>query len=169
MTHHNTETSSSLADTARAQVRDAAKDAKTHVAQEMQDRAEDLRAKAADETQKAANAADAAAREFDAGTIQAQAAGQVADALEQVAAQVRTTDLDRLARNVSSFARENPAMFIGGAALLGLAATRFLKARSPQDDARAAAPHHPESVAPHSSEDVWGTPGSVDLAARGAA
>ncbi len=170
MAHCDTDTSKTLSETAREQVRRTADDAKDTVKRELKSHAEDMRDNAATETQKVANAADAAAQEFDAGTLQAQAASQVADALEQVAAQVRTTDLDRLARTASGFARENPALFVGGAALLGLAATRFLKARAPQAErpvAAAARAYHDASTW-QDDDDPWGAHGSANLTGRGA-
>lgn len=107
-------------------------DAKEAVRQEAERSAAELRDKAIDQATAAANAADAAAAEFDAGSIQARAAHQVADQVEVLANRLRHTDLNSVTRDVSNFARNNPALFIGGAALLGLAATRFLKARDPQ-------------------------------------
>lgn len=166
MAHHETETASSLKDTARAQAQQVADETRQTVKRELRGHAEGVRDTAAAEAQKAANAAEAAAREFDTGTLQAQAASQVADALEQVAAQVRTTDIDRLARNVSGFARENPALFVGGAALLGLVATRFLKARDPHAAPRASA-RDIDSRA--DQDDVWAGSGYGAAHTRGAA
>ncbi|MGJ8596195.1 hypothetical protein [Sulfitobacter sp.] len=93
--------------------------------------ASDMSDRVADRATKAANAADAAAAEFSADSLQARAAQQVADQVEGIASHLRTADLTTITRDVSDFARKNPALFIGGAALLGFAATRFLKARDP--------------------------------------
>ncbi len=79
-----------------------------------------------------ADAASMAAEQLDLNTLQAQAASQVADQVESIAQKLRTSDLSTVTKDVSDFARKNPALFIGGAALLGLAAARFLKARDPQ-------------------------------------
>lgn len=117
---------------ARAHAADLADKAKDSVNENVEAKAEELRKTAADKAEQTAKAAENAADTFDAGSVQAQAAAHVADTLEGVAAQVRETDLNRMAANVSKFARQNPAIFIGGAALLGFAATRFLKAREPE-------------------------------------
>ncbi|MGJ8624651.1 MAG: hypothetical protein ACSHW1_18060 [Yoonia sp.] len=109
-----------------------ASDAKSAVQNEAANATNKLRTAATDKMDAAVNAADAAAAEFDAGSIQARAAHQVADQVETLANRLRTTDLNTITHDVSQFARSNPALFIGGAALLGLAATRFLKARDPQ-------------------------------------
>jgi hypothetical protein len=57
------------------------------------------------------------------------AAGQV----ERASEFVRHTDLNGLVQEAEDFARRQPALFLGGALVLGLAASRFLKA-SPRDD-----------------------------------
>ncbi len=116
-----------------ASARDAAAKLAEDTAEKARDTArtkvEDARDHTADEVNRAAEAAEAAADTFDAETLQAQAIGRLADTLEDAAQQVRTTDIDKLARQVSDFARANPAVFVGGAAVLGFAATRLLKAR----------------------------------------
>lgn len=129
MTQHET---SQTAQTARETAAELAEKTRTKINETAHDKAESVRDNAAHEVDRAAQAADAAAGEFDSSSIQAQAIHRVADALEDAALQVRSTDIDRLARNVSDFARGNPGLFIGGAAFLGFAATRFLKARDPK-------------------------------------
>ncbi|MEL7279171.1 MAG: hypothetical protein AAGK79_02365 [Pseudomonadota bacterium] len=108
-----------------------------HKAQEkVQANTEAVRDQTADETKKVADAAHAAADEFDTGSLQAQAIEQVATRVDDLAAQIRNTDIDRLARTVGDAARRNPVLFVAGAALVGFAATRFLKSRSPDQNAR---------------------------------
>jgi hypothetical protein len=60
-------------------------------------------------------------------TIGARVANGVADKLDAVGASIEGKDLDEIVRNAESFARRNPAVFFGAAALLGFAASRFLK------------------------------------------
>lgn len=76
----------------------------------------------------AADAAAAAAAEFEPGSRQAVAADQIASHLQGAAAMLRETDFNSAAAKATGFARENPLLFLSGAALLGFAATRFLKA-----------------------------------------
>ena len=52
---------------------------------------------------------------------------QVASQVEKVAGYLKENDVDALAQDVQSYARQNPALFIGGAFVLGLALARFLK------------------------------------------
>jgi ElaB/YqjD/DUF883 family membrane-anchored ribosome-binding protein len=52
--------------------------------------------------------------------------------LENVANYFESNDLRQLMRDAEDFARKNPAVFIGGAAVLGLLAARFLKSSKPK-------------------------------------
>jgi len=104
----------------------------------------------------AANAANAAGAEFEGDSLQARVAHQVAEQVEGVAAQLRSADLGSITRDVSQFARKNPALFVGGAALLGFAATRFLKARDPEPEEHASKAGNP-----------WGSPRPTSATTRG--
>ena len=54
-----------------------------------------------------------------------------ADQADKVAQYLRETDARQIISNVESTARRQPLIFIGGAFLLGLAASRLIKAGSP--------------------------------------
>ena len=58
----------------------------------------------------------------------ADAATTAAEQAERVARYLRDTDARQLVRSVEDVARRQPILFVGGAFLLGLAASRFLKA-----------------------------------------
>lgn len=122
-------TKTPMAEKVKEHATDVAEDAREKVAEKARTEAENLRNAAAEETQKAANAAEAAASEFDSESLQAQAIEQVASRIEDIAAQIRGSDIDRLARTVRQAAERNPLMFVAGAAVAGFALTRFLKAR----------------------------------------
>lgn len=115
----------------KTKVHEIGGDAKDAIGAKADQAAANLRDHAVEQASNVANAADAVAAEFDVNSLQARAAQQVADQVEGLAHRLRATDLTSVTRDVSTFARANPAIFIGGAALLGLAATRFLKARDP--------------------------------------
>jgi hypothetical protein len=115
----------------KTKARELGQDAKDAVYAEAGRTTSDLSDHAADGATKAADAAEAAASDYSDDSLQARAARQVADQVEGLAAQLRSADFATVARDASDFARKNPALFIGGAALLGFAATRFLKARDP--------------------------------------
>ncbi|WP_299031412.1 hypothetical protein [uncultured Sulfitobacter sp.] len=115
----------------KTKAHDLGNNAKEAIYSEAERKTEQLRDAAAEKVTNAANAADAAANEFGSDSLQARAAHQIADQVEGLASRLRTVDLNTATRDVSNFARQHPALFIGGAALLGFAATRFLKARDP--------------------------------------
>jgi hypothetical protein len=53
--------------------------------------------------------------------------GQAAQGIERVAKYLESTDPSEIARNTESWARRNPALFLGGAFVLGVLGARFLK------------------------------------------
>ncbi|APG48024.1 hypothetical protein [Phaeobacter porticola] len=131
--HHAAELTEQAQDSLRSEARARAKQVQSH---------------AAGEAESVARAADAAASELPQGSLQAQATQQLAQGLEQVAETIRTADLEKVLRDTGNFARKNPMLFLGGAALLGFAATRFLKSSS--EDRRQAS-----GVAQDLSDDPW--------------
>ncbi|MDC0737852.1 hypothetical protein N6L24_06155 [Cognatishimia sp. SS12] len=119
-----------------SQARNYAKDlgdkAKSAISDTVREKTDAAQHQAAAEVQTTADAAHAAADTFDPGSIQAQAAHMVAGHLEDAARRVRTLDIEQTVTDVSGFARRNPLLFLGAAALAGFAATRFLKASEPE-------------------------------------
>lgn len=55
----------------------------------------------------------------------------LANQVEQISNYIEKKDLRELLKDVEVFARRNPAVFVGGAFALGVAAARFLKSSSP--------------------------------------
>lgn len=103
------------ADRVRGEAYDRAGRAKDGVAREVSGLAEALRSAAGE------------ARE---GSFQERTFGQIADGLADASEALSGRDLNQIAGDVSSFARRNPLAFLGGAALAGFAATRFVRASS---------------------------------------
>lgn len=130
----------------KTQTKAAIRDGVDHAAEAAHDKAREatdhVAQKAEQRVSTAADAAAAASAEFEPGSLQAQATQQVAAHLTDVANRISHTDFDQAAGKVTQFARENPLMFLGGAALVGFAAARFLKAsdrtttvsRTPSED-----------------------------------
>ncbi|WP_179378794.1 hypothetical protein [Jannaschia marina] len=116
----------SLGETAKAEAGRLAREAKA-AAETRTERAKLDATARIDET--AGNIRDAG-RQFGADSYQAQAADYLADNLMHAADRIRAQDLDSIAHDASDFARRNPAVVLGGAALLGFAAARLLKASS---------------------------------------
>jgi hypothetical protein len=52
---------------------------------------------------------------------------RAADGVDRVAQYIRSRDLNRVVQDVESFARREPAIFLGGAFVAGLIGSRFLK------------------------------------------
>lgn len=102
-----------IADTARAEAQEATEEVKDRLA---------ARAEAE------ARAVHRAADEFEGGTYAQQAADQLSDTLSHVAHAVRDADLSEVQADLAAFARRNPLVFFGGAAVLGFMAGRALKA-----------------------------------------
>jgi hypothetical protein len=63
-------------------------------------------------------------------------AESAADGLQRLSEALRSRDLDTLVRDTENFARRQPAVFIGAAALAGFLAVRFLKSTHRSDDRR---------------------------------
>lgn len=57
----------------------------------------------------------------------AEVATVASDQLSRVSNYLRDSDLDQMSHDVEQFARQQPALFLGGAFLLGIVAARFLK------------------------------------------
>jgi ElaB/YqjD/DUF883 family membrane-anchored ribosome-binding protein len=90
-----------------------------------------------------ADAVERAANEFDSPMpIAAQYLRQTAQQIESVAGSVENRSIKEMVAETEQFARRQPALFFGGAVLLGFAALRFLKS------APDAAPATPEVKSP---------------------
>jgi len=107
-------------------------------------------------------------------------AERAAEQVEHFSSYLKGKDLDQLVHDVEGFARRQPAAFLGGAFVLGLAAARFLKSSSESgqsgstqmDQSRHVSPGHahgpgpqPVMVPPFTSElyptDTPPTPSSI--------
>lgn len=64
----------------------------------------------------------------------AQYARMIADNAERLSATIRDNDVDQLLGMAQDFGRRQPALFIGAAALLGFAASRFVTASAQRRD-----------------------------------
>jgi hypothetical protein len=62
----------------------------------------------------------------------------LADKVDHVAVYLRDNDIDDLAAKAEEFARKQPALFIGGSFLIGVALARFLKSSPPSANASGA-------------------------------
>lgn len=60
----------------------------------------------------------------------AQYVDKASDQVERLSGYLRETDVEEMTNEVRGFARSRPALFLGGAAILGFLSTRFLKSSS---------------------------------------
>lgn len=81
-----------------------------------------------------------------------------AQKLEEAAHYFEKTDLRRIARDVESYARSNPAIFLAGAFAVGVLAARFIKSSSPPSTRSAAAGANSHSGS--ASNGKWDNSGS---------
>jgi hypothetical protein len=107
---------------------DAARDMGAEVTDRVKEKIEDEKEAGAEYVSGIANAMRRAAEEFDedlpiAGTYMRKAASQV----EAASDAVKNGDLNDLVRGTQSFARRQPAAFLGMAVLAGFGVVRFLK------------------------------------------
>lgn len=79
-------------------------------------------------------------------------ARMIADGAGRISETVRNNDVDAIMSMAQNFGRKQPAAFMGAAALLGFAASRFLLASAKREDKRVVAPQTGSSV------DYNGTP-----------
>ena len=124
---------SAVLGSAVAEVKSQANDAKTTVANEVNDVALALRR---------------ASKDLRGGSAQERRLGQIAKSLADASDAIRDKDLGEILQAASRVARDNPVLFLSGAALLGFAASRYAKASSGKAD-RAATP---QSSSPQSSQ-----------------
>jgi hypothetical protein len=79
-----------------------------------------------------------------------------ADQVERLSGYLRSTDVSQMVSKVEHFARRQPALFIGGAFVLGLLGVRFLKSSGQADSAPSGSVPRSESLVPRGS--YTGTP-----------
>lgn len=113
-----------LAGKAQNVAADAIQDAKSTAT----DKAVAAKSSVADEMSGVASALRTAAEDMRSGSPQERTFGQIAEGLADASDAMRDKDLSTMVQDVSTFARKNPLVFLGGAALVGFAATRFAKA-----------------------------------------
>ena len=134
------ELASETAEAAKARAKDVAENAKAE-ASAMADKAketaygkaEEAKGYASSEIERTAESVRAAGREFGEDSYPAQAAEYLATGLHDAADAIRRRDVGSLVDDVSQFARRNPAVFLGAAAVLGFAAARMMKASERND------------------------------------
>lgn len=129
----NGQKSSAAASAAAANVKSAADDLTDTVVSEAERYAEQAKGTAADEVKSVSSALRTAANELRSGSAQQRTFSQIADGLANASETMRDKDMGEMVGDLNRFARKNPVLFLGSAALIGLAATRFAKASDSTD------------------------------------
>ncbi|MEO1138184.1 MAG: hypothetical protein AAFW87_01900 [Pseudomonadota bacterium] len=115
---------------------EAMKDVKDTVADKAQEKAvqagEQARDAVTHEGDQFADAAYAAASEFEDNDQINALLSHAGQAIEGLTAQLKEKQVTQIVDDVAVFAKRNLLLFLGGAALAGFAAARFLKAKPPQ-------------------------------------
>ena len=123
-----TDAAKSQLNSATQQAREALDEASSAAKRKAQEKADDAKAHVANSADHTASQIRDAGGAFDAGSLINEAAQRLADNLSEAASAVRTADLRTVQSDLSAFARRNPLLFFGGAAALGFAAARMMKA-----------------------------------------
>lgn len=117
-------------------VKETARDYAGRARDEAFSRAESYRDYAAEEASRVASALRRASRDLNEGSPQERFVGQIADGVADAADRMRGMSLQDFARDTTDFARRHPAAFLSGAALIGFAAARFIKASTGEEVAQ---------------------------------
>ncbi|MDU8944628.1 hypothetical protein [Ovoidimarina sediminis] len=123
----NKEVSDQVAEAQRAAI-DEAKDAVGAARSNIEEHMGRAQSNVASSVEQTADNLRDAGRSFDPGSFADEVAGRLADNLAEAASAVRRADLGSVQDDLTDFARRNPLVFFGGAAVLGFMAGRFLKA-----------------------------------------
>lgn len=123
------DTQAEVADT----LRDTVHETTQKVTTELSGAAEKTRAGAAREIKEVADALHTAAEELDDGSPQRRMFDMVAKNLEEFSEGIHHKNMGEMLGGINDLARRNPLLFLGGAALLGFAATRLASASASHD------------------------------------
>jgi ABC-type transporter Mla subunit MlaD len=108
---------------------------KDQVTQQAESKLDNQKHKVASQISSLASALDDASSTMrDSNPQMAHFAESAVDRLNQWSTQLERKDFGELVDDVESFARRNPALFVGGAFALGLLGARFLKSSAPQSN-----------------------------------
>lgn len=122
--------------------------------EEARTHAEDAKADVANEVKDVASALRHASEELRDGSAQERTLGQIAHGIADASDAIRDKDLGEIVQMASNLGRKNPVLFLGGAALLGFAASRYAKSSAENQTASNSAktPDHKKEVDTYVSE-----------------
>ncbi len=109
-------------------LRNAASEKYGEVVKEARSIADNTKSDVADDVKDVASALRRASEELRTGSAQERTLGQIANTIADASESIRDKDLGEILAMLSRTGRNNPVLFLGGAALLGFAASRYAKA-----------------------------------------
>lgn len=137
MTHDQTADSSATHKDAGSAIGSVASDMRATASHKIDQAMTEVRAQAdgakddvANEVKDVATALRHAADELRSGSAQERTLGQIARSLADVSEAIHDKDLGEMVSMANQVGRRNPFLFLGGAALLGFAVSRYAKASS---------------------------------------
>jgi hypothetical protein len=113
----------------KEQARQAATEAQQKITEQIRTRAESTKSQAADTLTSVANALSQSGQQLKADNpnVPSQYIERAGEQLRRAAENIRNTNVDELVRRTESMARRQPALFLGGAFVLGVVAARLIK------------------------------------------
>ena len=148
---------------ASEEVKAGAQDAADTVSAEAAHYADEAKGAAADEVKDVASALRTAAKEMRSGSAQERTFSQIAEGLADASDAMRDKDLGEMVGAVSNFAKRNPMAFLGSAALIGFAATRFARASTDGRTDPGGAGQHRTEMDRYTTGDRFGTSSSASV------
>jgi ElaB/YqjD/DUF883 family membrane-anchored ribosome-binding protein len=165
MTQMTDESSQSTTEQVKERVQDAAQQAKGQTRERLRTQIDERSTQAGEQMRSTAQAVRRASTQLreEGKETPAKVVDQVADRAERLGTYLGDADGNKILRDVEDFARRQPWLFVGGSAVLGFLASRFLKASSsrryqdgyvPATDSRSSRPALPSAV---EAEGFYGT------------
>jgi gas vesicle protein len=147
--------SGSTVEDAKEKARQAATDAQRKVSDELRSRVDSTRSRAADALGSVAQALTTSVQQLrtENQAVPSEYVERAGNQIRRASEYLRNTNTDDLVRNAEGFARRQPAVFLGGAFVLGFLAARLVK--SSQTTSAGGSIPHDRSLVPASS--AWNT------------
>jgi ElaB/YqjD/DUF883 family membrane-anchored ribosome-binding protein len=132
MTQMTDESSQSTTEQVTERVQDMTQQAKGKTRDQLRDQIDTRSTQAGEQVRSAAQAVRRASAQLgeEGKETPAKVVGQVADRAERLGTYLTEADGNRILRDVEQFARRQPWLFVGGSAVVGFFASRFMKASS---------------------------------------
>lgn len=150
--NRNTGTTNGLVDQAKQTATNVATTAKEGVTHQVEQRIDQTKEKALDKLDTVSGALRGASEKLEGTGPLPDLAERAADGIDRVVHYFENKSLGEVLGSVESFARREPALFLGGAVALGIFAGRFLKSSAHREDGGGS---YDEELSADDLEDDW--------------